>query len=1432
MATKQLLQLPETQFSGLEFSNILTDVYNLVRENPEYNENWDDFLSSNAGVMITEIFAWITDQLATRIDWVVNENFIGTATQKGSIINLLKLIGYKFQLPASAEVLVEINFINDIGTYVLTTGYDYTNESIYSPKTITAKDKKGNTKYFEAISYDSETQEYIYETTIEVDTSTTKDFSINFYEGQTKIENFETLINQGQSFILSQNPVVRNSVKVYLLEKTDEVITGQTELLEVDTFLNLKAQQEENADGTINEIPYVINVLEDDVVEVAFGSSSLITNAERRLSQGSFIRIVYRIGGGIDGNISRHAINFSENITNNFIETVVLYANKTEGVGSEDSETIENAALSGPLQLKTAGRTVTEEDYDIILSSFANVLLSKAYGHNNAPTDFYEKYGIYINPLEVLNFVIMKKSGWEEIPTSKYKYANWGTFNLENYFNEKIVFNDGAFGSPLTLNSGDKLTLSGDYDFDNTGGRTFKNFKIISTPADWKENIFIEDPNDPGEYIANPDAKASLTTIDYNDSNSAGYPFQLLEDITPHFITDNDDDPFFYGNYNESGIPKQDITEDIHAYFQSKKDVSLGVYIGESVASGGAYTDDPNLIYLNIDGHGETEINLSVHGTQEGVIPLDGGTSPAATNSVIQVINSSIAEKYDNIFSYHDFGVLIEDITAPVPDIENIDEVDWTLRVGDVTIGAEHYIDFDVNAGVTQTFEDLITYMNNAFAAAGTSAYQKFTTGTTTSYTVVDSTQYDFNINVNGTGIVPVELTGAAGTVPNKLTPAELIDMLNISFRANDVLANAIEDTINNKIVISSNETGSSTTIAITAGTTNNLLTIVGGVDTAIIGTLAAGCNLVASFVQSSANIACYDVRISKTNITGEVLISDSGTVKDILAAYGALPLTTSPVAWGDYSEVATVVENGDERYIRIESPNSGPNAGIIIKQPPAHETRDATFATFGLNYTLDGVTEYECFGQRKLTIITGVTGEDDFGDFIYEHGSIQFNDSIDPPYIWLNYLLSRKDTVKLGSYYTDNFEDTDPEWKPEAHRIYNTIYKLDEESIEGNVEVIDFDVSNFLIEFTKNEINDNSIYVINDDVNENTELPLEVTEFPTVTSIDLSAIGLSGTPDTGEAGSETYIKISINDNVYHSVEITGEDSISNLITILNSTWGVEANEISSNGTIFASIDPDDTNKIVLKIDNRTNTGKIVIYDESGSGLLGAEIFGTTTGEDTTIYADGDYYLEQYIMPADDPDTRTLEEKFGYFNLKINQNSANEIPDLGFYAHFIDDRRHNFLLNKGAEEKVFRVHTDEDDLISLLTPYKMAVVENTFKRPVFSTFDVIANVYILSSVSKEQVKKNVDDALRNFYSLSNTILSENINKSEFIGVVLKVSGVRYIDITYFGKDSETQSNNQVLEIESGFDELLILSDDVYGNSGVQTNGLIFQYNVL
>ena len=191
-----MAQLPKTAFSGLDYNNIVSDVRALIAENPDYNSNWDDFLNSNAGKMLVDLFAYITDNLATRIDWIVNENFIGTATQKRSIMKMLKLIGYNFTLASAASVDVSLNIDGWFSNPFTTTSsqQDYYITPPYSASTgtlnifsfpVTGTD--GSTKTFELIPYDETQFAYDYKTGVKINcgdiSSPTLTFPLKFKEG-------------------------------------------------------------------------------------------------------------------------------------------------------------------------------------------------------------------------------------------------------------------------------------------------------------------------------------------------------------------------------------------------------------------------------------------------------------------------------------------------------------------------------------------------------------------------------------------------------------------------------------------------------------------------------------------------------------------------------------------------------------------------------------------------------------------------------------------------------------------------------------------------------------------------------------------------------------------------------------------------------------------------------------------------------------------------------------------------------------------------------------------------------------------------------------------------------------------------------------------------------------------------------------------------
>ncbi|MFW6225425.1 MAG: hypothetical protein ACOC1O_00865 [bacterium] len=1247
--SNEQIKLPRTQFSGLNIENIITDVQNLVRENPEYNKNWDDFLNSNAGRILVELFAYIADQLAVRIDWNVNENFISTATQKSSIIKLLKLIAYKFELPNASEVLVKIS--NNITTNnVVTLLPEYIDGSgEVFPKTLTARDRNGIIRSYEAIEKNAK---FEYKTPIEINLNSSER-NIKFYEGKTYTYNYISTTDSGEKIILPQSPVIRDSIRIYKVI-TENNFTTESELLKVDNFLEPKAQLSEDTIGE-NAIPFVVNTLEDNQAEIEFGSSIILPQDNRRLPIGTKLIIFYRVGGGLNGNLNSQAINTTEVRTIGGNDITFTYINEAEGVGGEDAETIEEARYRGPLSIKTGQKAATDEDYNALLTDGPNILLAKAYGQKNMPSTYFDKYGEFINPLDVIIFAIFKTSGWEEFPTNKYNISNWGTLNLENVFNNKHYFQKGNYNNQLKLKD-NNLIKAEEIDYNNNDIVTFKNFKIIETPQEFKDVVVID--NGDGTFSGNPKVRASITKTEFDKSIH-----NKIKEITDH-IVNNVDDPFFYGNYNETDLPRDIITEDINAYIKSKVNIKSGIQNVDSSGKG--------LFILNIDGHGDVNVDLS---------QSDAYTDITAAQAR-DFINAAIIDSghYDGL-SYQDMGILIEDTSAPIENLELQDEEFWKIRITNVN--------YDINTGTAQkTYSQLLTDINNV---------------------------------INGAGYT-------------------------------------------------------------------------------------------AEFVQNRVNITCWDIRIKRTSDTNSVILEDSNTPRDLLEALGALPLSTSPVAGGDYDNIATIVDadgnviadpdvdSGTEHYLKLTSPNVG-SASFIEFKPAAIEERTCLNKLFSILDTEESI----CLGQRRLIVITNDTDDENFGNFIYEHGTVYWdeNNNIDPYFAYLNYIEDVNDKIQIGTYFHDNFNTNDPEYRSLVDStIYNTQYKNDPENPGTLLEVVDEENSDWQYKLTKystEEMKDSDDTLVNDLKQITNDIIPVLSSAPNISTIDVSELSSTDLDDTtlilNLDESEVDITISFSNGI--------GDNATSIASEIN----------TAAGSIIATVD---SNIITISSTDNKN-GKIIIRGNiSANEILFAEITSGNSNLDYTVYCSGDYYLEYNDY---DTDTKVLE-------LKVNNNPNNVFPDYEFFVHYIADRRHIF---KDSETEKNKINTNEDFLQNYLYPFTFTGVTNVVKRPVFDTFDIKYTLYYYKNFSEISVKTKIENALRNKYSIAKAGLGKTIRKSDVVKIIMDFDEVRYVEIEYFGRDSTDVSTNKENNITSEFDEILVLSDDIKNDVGAIIHGLISIY---
>ena len=83
----------QVNFSAFDFNSIKESMVTYMKL--YFPEDFNDFIESSEFIAILELFAYIGELLAYRLDLNAHENFITTAERKESILRLAKLISYK-----------------------------------------------------------------------------------------------------------------------------------------------------------------------------------------------------------------------------------------------------------------------------------------------------------------------------------------------------------------------------------------------------------------------------------------------------------------------------------------------------------------------------------------------------------------------------------------------------------------------------------------------------------------------------------------------------------------------------------------------------------------------------------------------------------------------------------------------------------------------------------------------------------------------------------------------------------------------------------------------------------------------------------------------------------------------------------------------------------------------------------------------------------------------------------------------------------------------------------------------------------------------------------------------------------------------------------------------------------------------------------------
>src|SRR5262247_3910701 len=103
----QVNSTPVVDYMARDYESLLRAMYDLV---PSKLPEWKDFNNeADFGNVLLELFAHMGDILSYYQDRVANESFLGTAQERRSIIQHLRLIGYTLSTAAPASATLTLN---------------------------------------------------------------------------------------------------------------------------------------------------------------------------------------------------------------------------------------------------------------------------------------------------------------------------------------------------------------------------------------------------------------------------------------------------------------------------------------------------------------------------------------------------------------------------------------------------------------------------------------------------------------------------------------------------------------------------------------------------------------------------------------------------------------------------------------------------------------------------------------------------------------------------------------------------------------------------------------------------------------------------------------------------------------------------------------------------------------------------------------------------------------------------------------------------------------------------------------------------------------------------------------------------------------------------------------------------------------------------
>jgi uncharacterized phage protein gp47/JayE len=318
------------EYTTKDYLGYRQDMINLIASKlPE----WTDHSANDAGIVLLELLAYQLEKLSYYNDRIANEVFLTTATQRKSIINHCKMLGYDLAWHTASRFYQVFELVPQPTTTIIPKGFQVGTVGSNLEDSIifeTVEDliiPAGKT----GLEKDPITKDYLYKVEVEHGQTITDEL-IGTLETKTP----------SQQFYLDYSPVLQNSIKIDVME-----MGVKKAWTAVSDFISSGTESNE----------YIKEMDEYDRVFIQLG-----TGLSGRIPDiGSAIFATYRVGGGIEGNVGSQTIVEFYGSVPGLIST---FNPDGPHVLGADKESIESAKVNAPLSLRRLERYVTLDDYE------------------------------------------------------------------------------------------------------------------------------------------------------------------------------------------------------------------------------------------------------------------------------------------------------------------------------------------------------------------------------------------------------------------------------------------------------------------------------------------------------------------------------------------------------------------------------------------------------------------------------------------------------------------------------------------------------------------------------------------------------------------------------------------------------------------------------------------------------------------------------------------------------------------------------------------------------------------------------------------------------------------------------------------------------------------------------------------------------------